>query len=187
MSEQLGTCNLDSGPHKKDEHYVKVFKIGKCKNWQPVPAPAEPATIDCHCKTLTGVGGSITRGTGRLDMNGYWSNPCPHGNAISDPPVEPALKEGWLERQGENSKQTMEKLAEVFPAEPPEAPSYRFDGREDRRKWQIRLERINAIWAILVLHGKEVAGCATADDLPTAMDMAKELYEGCLEWPEKTT
>jgi hypothetical protein len=40
--------------------------------------------FECDCNTSTGICGSTTRGTGRLDFNGYWEFPCPHGNAFSD-------------------------------------------------------------------------------------------------------
>jgi hypothetical protein len=38
----------------------------------------------CDCNTSTGICGNITRGTGRLDFNGYWEFPCPHGNALEE-------------------------------------------------------------------------------------------------------
>lgn len=41
---------------------------------------ASPDLGKCGCSTSTGICGSITRGTGRLDFNGYWERPCPHGN-----------------------------------------------------------------------------------------------------------
>jgi predicted RNase H-like HicB family nuclease len=52
-------------------------------------------------------------------------------------------------------------------------------------KWAITLEWIRGNWVVLVTYGRgPVRGCTTADDLDTAMTMAKELFEGCLEWPE---
>ena len=54
-----------------------------------------------------------------------------------------------------------------------------------RPKWRITLEWIRGNWVILIMHGKgPVHGCTTADDLQTAMSMAAELFEGCLEWPQ---
>jgi hypothetical protein len=37
--------------------------------------------MKCNCNTSTGICGTITRGTGKLDFNGYWEFPCLHGNA----------------------------------------------------------------------------------------------------------
>jgi hypothetical protein len=34
--------------------------------------------MKCQCNTSTGICGSITRGTGCLDFNGYWEFPCTH-------------------------------------------------------------------------------------------------------------
>src|SRR6266850_3972781 len=52
-------------------------------------------------------------------------------------------------------------------------------------KWRITLEWVRGNWVILITRGREpVHGCATADDLQTAMSMGAELFEGCLEWPE---
>lgn len=41
-------------------------------------------SVECKCLASTGICGSITRGTGKLDCNGYWEVPCPHGNAFSE-------------------------------------------------------------------------------------------------------
>ena len=40
--------------------------------------------MKCNCNTSTGICGSITRGTGQLDFNGYWEFPCTHGNAFTE-------------------------------------------------------------------------------------------------------
>jgi len=32
----------------------------------------------CDCSFSTGICGSITKGHGRLDFNGYWEFPCDH-------------------------------------------------------------------------------------------------------------
>jgi hypothetical protein len=34
----------------------------------------------CGCKVSTGICGCLTFGTGRLDHNGFWQLPCPHGS-----------------------------------------------------------------------------------------------------------
>jgi hypothetical protein len=53
------------------------------------------------------------------------------------------------------------------------------------KKWTITLEWVRGNWVILITHGRgPICGTATADDLETAMSMAAELFEGCLEWPE---
>lgn len=35
---------------------------------------------NCGCLASTDITGHISRGTGRLDDNGFWEFPCPHGN-----------------------------------------------------------------------------------------------------------
>lgn len=40
--------------------------------------------MKCTCYASTGICGSITRGTGRLDDLGYWEFPCTHGNAFTE-------------------------------------------------------------------------------------------------------
>jgi hypothetical protein len=53
------------------------------------------------------------------------------------------------------------------------------------KKWMITLEWVRGNWIILISHGRgPILGCATADDLQTAMSMAAEVFKGCLEWPE---
>jgi hypothetical protein len=32
----------------------------------------------CKCGTSTGIDDTLTRGTGRLDFNGFWEFPCEH-------------------------------------------------------------------------------------------------------------
>ena len=32
----------------------------------------------CACKVSTGIHGGLTRGTGRLDDNGFWQHECNH-------------------------------------------------------------------------------------------------------------
>lgn len=55
----------------------------------------------------------------------------------------------------------------------------------DMAKWSITLEWIRGSWVILVRKGRgPIRGSASASDLETAMGMASELFEGCLEWPE---
>ena len=36
----------------------------------------------CRCNASTGICGCITYGTGKLDDNGYWKVPCPHGKEV---------------------------------------------------------------------------------------------------------
>lgn len=50
-------------------------------------------------------------------------------------------------------------------------------------KWAITIELINGSWAVLITHGRQsgVLGCATADDLETALSMAGELFEDLIE------
>lgn len=56
------------------------------------------------------------------------------------------------------------------------------------RKWRIIVEaEPNGEWTTLIMLGKEVIGCATADDLTMMLNMAKELFEGCMETTEVST
>ena len=50
-------------------------------------------------------------------------------------------------------------------------------------RWLIEIEDKNGTWVGLVLYGKKVEGCVTADDLHTVLSMTEELYEGCQTWP----
>ncbi|MGA2886216.1 MAG: hypothetical protein ABSE80_13895 [Halobacteriota archaeon] len=36
----------------------------------------------CRCNASTGICGCTTYGTGKLDYNGYWEVPCPHGKEV---------------------------------------------------------------------------------------------------------
>lgn len=38
--------------------------------------------VQCKCKASTGICGCITYGTGKLDFNGFWEIPCPHGTEV---------------------------------------------------------------------------------------------------------
>ncbi len=55
--------------------------------------------MDCNCNTSTGVCGSITRGYGQLDDNGYWEHECPHGNAYSEYKPEDYEKKAFITQE----------------------------------------------------------------------------------------
>ncbi len=40
--------------------------------------------MKCSCAASSGICGCITRGLGELSNGGFWSQPCPHGNAFED-------------------------------------------------------------------------------------------------------
>jgi len=40
--------------------------------------------VKCGCKVTTNIADQIEWGTGKLDFNGFWEIPCPHGNKPID-------------------------------------------------------------------------------------------------------
>jgi hypothetical protein len=60
------------------------------------PEPVSSSPERCQCKTSTGIDGSITRGTGKLDDFGYWEFPCGH-TAQSVPPDDSGTWAGMEE------------------------------------------------------------------------------------------
>jgi len=49
-------------------------------------------------------------------------------------------------------------------------------------KWSLTIEDVRGTYVILVNRGRSKEGFATADDLDTALDMAKELYLDCRKY-----
>ena len=60
-----------------------------------IHAAFDLSRVKCSCDASTGICGCCTQGTGKLDDNGFWENPCPHGNAFGQfvPVCDAHLKE----------------------------------------------------------------------------------------------
>src|SRR5690348_6159809 len=67
--------SADSYPHRPGYDYRIVEAWGR-----PVAEPETPRP--CRCNASTGICGCITYGTGKLDNNGFFQFPCPHGREV---------------------------------------------------------------------------------------------------------
>lgn len=79
MSDERGTCRVNKHEHMR---VAGISPIVDCQDWRPPSPAAVPAQPECACNASTGVCGCTTRGTGKLDFNGYWEVLCPHGNEV---------------------------------------------------------------------------------------------------------